>query len=230
MEIVLVLGHMQSHKPITLRMGLGLWNLLWRSLRKLFRRDLQGLFRLLMCSCVIKRWGVWNFLPKGVEVGVFFKMGRCSQIVNEEKQIYQCGFFCLSKLKISHILIIHGHAANGWKSGQFANWSRFQKNPAASLTMKKPLISQGSGFVILWFWTRQRTGCPDFRHTMWNPFEKFHTLRRSNQSRRSVLISWWVCPIRMNSMWCHRVGWSWQCGCRVIWHLCNPLNQPRLRC
>ena len=84
---------------------------------------------------------------------------------------------------------------------------------------------------FIWlFWTRQRTGCPDFRHTMWNPFEKFHTLRWNNQSQRSVLISWWVCPIRMNSMWCHRVGWSLQCGCRVIWHLCNPLNQPRLRC
>ena len=128
------------------------------------------------------------------------------------------------------LLIIHHFGMLWGKSGHFANCPRFAKNPAASLTMKKPLISQGSGFVILWFWTRQRTGCPDFRHTMWNPFEKFHTLRRSNQSRRSVLISWWVCPIRMNSMWCHRVGWSWQCGCRVIWHLCNPLNQPRLRC
>ena len=230
MEIVLVLGHMQFRRLAILRIGQGLWNLLWRSLRKLFRRDLQGLFRLRLCSCVIKRWRVRNFVPKGIKVGVFLKMRRCADVVNEEKQIYQCGFFCLGELKISHILIIHGHAANGWKSGQFANWSRFQKNPAASLTMKKPLISQGSGFVILWFWTRQRTGCPDFRHTMWNPFEKFHTLRRSNQSRRSVLISWWVCPIRMNSMWCHRVGWSWQCGCRVIWHLCNPLNQPRLRC
>lgn len=69
-------------------------------------------------------------------------MRRCADVVNEEKQIYQCGFLCLGELKISHILIIHGQRANRVKSGQFANWS--QKFQPLRLGMKKPL----SGFGV----------------------------------------------------------------------------------
>ena len=83
---------------------------------------------------------------------------------------------------------------------------------------------------ILRFWTRQRMGCSDHQRTRWNPFERCDNLKWTRQELRSILISWWVCPNRMNSKRYPHLGQSQQSDCRVISRMWTLQNQHSLRC
>ena len=73
-------------------------------------------------------------------------------------------------------------------------------------------------------------GCSDLQRTRWNPSGRCDILRWTRQELRSILISWWVCPNRMNSKRCPRLGQSQQFGCRVISQMWTLQNQHLLRC